>query len=192
MTQAASISQVPVTPYAGARDFCRIFAEEMSGLYQLAFLLTADPAKAEQCFVSGLEDCAGANRVFKDWARSWARRTVVQNAIRLIQPTRKHAGPSQTAVANDEAKASHHHHNDLLAALFGVTVLERFVFVMSILEGYSDQDCKALLGCSRQDIIRARAQALVRMATFKETSEPYVPASYDRLFARPRLVAETA
>jgi len=165
MTHAASISEVPVTPYAGARDFCRIFAEEMSGLYQLAFLLTADPAKAEQCFVSGLEDCAGANRVFKDWARSWARRTVIQNAIRLIQPTRKQAGPSQTAIAGDETKTSHH--SDLLAALFGVTTLERFVFVMSVLEGYSDQDCKALLGCSRQDIIRARAQALVRMATFK-------------------------
>jgi len=53
MTQAANISEVAVTPYAGARDFCRIFAEEMNGLYQLAFLLTADPAKAEQCFVSG-------------------------------------------------------------------------------------------------------------------------------------------
>ena len=28
----------------------------MNGIYQLAFLLTADREQAEQCFVSGLED----------------------------------------------------------------------------------------------------------------------------------------
>ena len=58
----------------------------MSALYLLSFLLTADREKAEECFVSGIGESAKANRVFKEWARSWARRTIIQSAIRLIAP----------------------------------------------------------------------------------------------------------
>jgi len=42
-----------VAAYAVAGDFCRIFAEGMSGIYLLSFLLTGDRVKAEECFVSG-------------------------------------------------------------------------------------------------------------------------------------------
>ena len=56
--------------YATADDFRRIFDENMNSLYLLAFLLTADHGRAEQCFVSGLEDAVGSNRVFKEWAHS--------------------------------------------------------------------------------------------------------------------------
>src|SRR5258708_762714 len=73
-------------PYASRADFCRIFEEDMSGLYLLSFLLTADRKKAEQCFVSGLEDAADGNLVFKEWARSWARRAILQNAVRVVNP----------------------------------------------------------------------------------------------------------
>ena len=54
--------------YASRGDFCRIFDQQMNSLYLLSFLLTADREKAEQCFVSGLEDSLGGNRVFKEWA----------------------------------------------------------------------------------------------------------------------------
>jgi hypothetical protein len=40
--------------YATGGDFCRIYLEQMNNLYLLALLLTADPQKAEQCFLSGL------------------------------------------------------------------------------------------------------------------------------------------
>ena len=33
---------------------------------------------------------ARGNRVFKEWARSWARRTIIQSAIRLIAPRHPH------------------------------------------------------------------------------------------------------
>src|SRR5258707_11795314 len=74
------------TPYASSGDFLRIFHEEKHGLYRLSFLLTADQEKAQQCFVSGLEDSVKGNPVFKEWARSWARRAIIQNAVRLINP----------------------------------------------------------------------------------------------------------
>src|ERR1700721_1750894 len=41
---------------------------------------------------------------------------------------------------------------------------ERFVFVMSVLEKYSDQDCSVLLGCSRQDVGETRMRALRHLA----------------------------
>ncbi len=41
---------------------------------------------------------------------------------------------------------------------------EPFVFVMSVLEIYSDQDCSVLLGCSRQDVGETRMRALLHLA----------------------------
>src|SRR5579864_2228539 len=72
--------------YASHEDFHDIFNEDLKELYQLSFLLTRDPAKAERCFVTGLEDCVSGNRVFREWARSWARRAIIQNAIRELKP----------------------------------------------------------------------------------------------------------
>src|SRR5579863_5898872 len=72
--------------YASHEDFHTIFNEDLKELYQLSFLLTRDPAKADRCLVSGLEDCVSGNRVFREWARSWAKRTIVQNAIRELKP----------------------------------------------------------------------------------------------------------
>src|SRR5262245_40163093 len=80
------ISKQRTTLYATGGDFCRIFKEDMQSLYLLALVLTADPAKAEQCFVAGLDDCASGNQVFEEWARSWARRVIVKNAIRSLAP----------------------------------------------------------------------------------------------------------
>lgn len=61
-------------------------AEDRSELYLLSFLLTADRAKAEQCFVAGLDETAEDNRAFREWAHAWARRTVIDNALRTIAP----------------------------------------------------------------------------------------------------------
>ncbi len=50
--------------YVTVADYYRIFAEDMESLYLLAFLLTADSDKAEQCFVSGLGECIDQIGVF--------------------------------------------------------------------------------------------------------------------------------
>ena len=83
---AAATHIASPAPYASSDDFGRIFSEEMDDLYQLSLLLTGDHEKAEQCFVSGLEDSVNGNRVFKEWARSWARRAVIQCAVRAVNP----------------------------------------------------------------------------------------------------------
>jgi hypothetical protein len=61
-------------------------AEDRTRLYLLSFLLTADRAKAERCFVPGLDLAAEDNAALRDWAHSWARRIVIGNALRLIAP----------------------------------------------------------------------------------------------------------
>src|SRR5262249_48381475 len=83
-----------VRQQASAADFCKIFHQDMDVLYWLALTLTNDEAKAEQCFVSGLDECIEGNSVFQEWARSWSRRVIIKNAIRLMSPRPGMTSPS--------------------------------------------------------------------------------------------------
>jgi hypothetical protein len=152
----------PTTAYASGSDFCRIFAEDMKNLYLLSLLLTADSEKAEQCFVSGFGDCSSENHVFKEWARSWARRAIIRNAIRLVAPLAEGDGSGKPAgFGSDQAGPTIRAE---LSAVLALRPLERFAFVVSVLEGYSDQQCALLLGCTRQELIAARTIALRQIA----------------------------
>ncbi len=161
MSQGTQIYRTGSTNYATSEDFCRVFSERMSDLYLLALLLTADAGKAEQCFVAGLEDSAKGNRVFKEWAYSWAQRTVIQRAIRVVQPL--HAGRTVS-----EENAVTQEIEPRLREILKLAPLERFVFVMSVLEKYSYQECSLLLGCSRQTVANAAARALDQLTNVPE------------------------
>src|ERR1700746_3034020 len=86
MTKAASLQKREKDLSATHEDFHSIFSEGRTKLYKLSFLLTRDPEKAERCLVTGLDDCVTGNRIFREWARSWAKRAIVQNAIRELNP----------------------------------------------------------------------------------------------------------
>lgn len=145
------------TPYASSIDFCRIFNEEKGELYLLALLLTANREKAEQCFVSGLDVSVKGNSVFKEWARSWARRSIIQCAVRVINP--KPVEESTPSISNGNRNAALVEQEEI-AAVLELRPFERFVYVMSVLERYSIQDCSVLLGYPRRDIVDARDRAL--------------------------------
>jgi hypothetical protein len=87
--------------HATGAEFCKAFAENIDSMHVLSFLLTADLTKAENCFLPGLEDCVTASCVFRDWARSWTRRTIIQNAVRRLAPSANQSAatgaPSETA-----------------------------------------------------------------------------------------------
>ena len=150
--------------YATGADFCRIFMEDMSGLYLLSLALTADAEKAERCFVSGFDDCTTGNQVFREWSRSWARRVVIKNAIRMIAPGPKRASQVLNpfaAKAERVSKGGRPHTAQIeVSAVLEFPPFERFAFVMSVLEGYSDRDCALLLGCTRESLVAARVRAL--------------------------------
>lgn len=189
MALANSVSTGTSTAYAIAGDFCRIFAQDMNSLYLLSFLLTADREKAEQCFVSGLEDSVKSNRIFRDWARSWARRTIIQNAIRMIEPTMHSDGKAPLSTIDTAELRSEN--DDSLSAVLQLGAFERFVFVMTVLERYSDQDCSLLLGCSRRAVAVARVRAAQRIAAFAEPGISNAGRS-PAVFAEKRWLAQGA
>jgi DNA-directed RNA polymerase specialized sigma24 family protein len=150
--------------YATAEDFCRIFAESMNDLYQLAYLLTGDHQKAEKCYVAGLEDSVNSNRVFKDWAHSWAKRTIVQNAIRELKPhastVRSSVFPAPPYVDGLAVEEGGHL---AVRAMLALEDFDRFVFVMSLLERYSEHECSLLLACAPRQIREARSRVLAQL-----------------------------
>src|ERR1700748_188983 len=152
-----------VTPYAAVTDFGEIFTEEMHSLYLLSFLLTADKDKAEQCFIGGLGECLEGMGAFMEWARLWARRAIIRQAIQVIKPAPEDTDLSPLARVNKSRLASPS--NNLLAAIVSLSAFERFVFVMSILERQSDGDCLSLLRCSRRELDLARELAVRFLAT---------------------------
>jgi hypothetical protein len=154
------------TPYASSTDFRQIFNEDMKGLYLLSFLLTADHEKARQCFVSGLEDAVNGNPVFKGWARSWARRVIIQNAVKAINPRPVvESGRLGSASVSSSEKTLPGGQQVEIAAVLELEPFERFVYVMTVLERYSDQDCSLLLGCAWRDVIATRSRALQQIGS---------------------------
>lgn len=190
LTLVKDISTRRSTPYAVAADFCRVFAEETNSLYLLAWLLTANRAKAEACFLAGLQDSMKSNRIFKDWARSWARRLIIQNAIRMIAPTPDMAPEKEFLGSIDTVAEVNSECSVTLGAVLARPTFERFVFVIAVLERYSDQDCSILLNRSRRDVARARSQAAEHVAS---VANPNLPsASSVGALAQPGLLPASA
>ena len=169
-TEKSSASQ-----YATRADFCRLFTENLNGLYQLSYVLTGDDEKAKQCFVAGFEDAVKASDVFKDCARSWAKRAIIKNAIRALQP--KAADSDSTLSASVVSKKNklriiRNGHLEIDSVL-ALEDFERFVFVMTVLEHYSDHDSALLIGCSIAQIRAARICALEEIAILAVTDPPW-------------------
>jgi hypothetical protein len=160
MLEPIQLPDESATPYPTATDFVEAFNQEVRSLYLLSFLLTADHDKAEQCLVLALGECVEGIAVFMDRAHSWARRAVVKHAIRMIMPAPEHPGDRSFAGIERAAMLAE---NDPFAAILFLDAFERFVFVMSILEGQSDQECATLLRCARRDVMMARVLALKRL-----------------------------
>src|ERR1700675_4907495 len=165
------------TQYATSADFQRIFDEDMNSLYLLSLLLTADREKAEQCFVSGLDGAVDGNSVFKEWARSWARRAIIQNAVRLIHPRPAEDSRSRSNPIDRNDKTLQDEQQVEMAAVLELEPFERFVYVMTILERYSDYECSLLLSCARRDVLAARTHALLQLGSAREKDSNHLPTA---------------
>lgn len=159
--------------YATRRDFQKIFTEDMADLHLLAFLLTADQKKAEECFVSGLEDSIDGNPVFRDWARSWSKRAIIKNAIKALAPA---PGMEPQVRENSQAWTDEAEQNALISAVTDLRSFDRFVFVMAVLEGYSVHECSALLRQPVQEVTAAKSRALQHMGSLDTAVSPRLRA----------------
>jgi hypothetical protein len=165
MPRRSPISSEKAQAYITSTEFCGVFKQNMDSIYLLSFLLTVDHMKAEECFVSGLEDCLKGSYVFREWARSWAERTTIRNAVRMLAPRANHSATATAPGGPINCRFGRTQEADVaIASILGLEDFERFVFVLSVLERYSDQDCSVLLGCSRHDVRGARMRALQHVA----------------------------
>ena len=159
--------------YATIQDFHNVFVEDLKGLYQLSLLLTGSHEKAERCFVAGLEECVNATGVFRGWARTWAKCAVIQNAIDELKPAPTITSSfSFTSPSRIDQLPSDAGRNSDLHVVLALEDFERFVFVMSVLESYSEHDCALLLGCTRRHIKEARTRAFSQLTGSRGIAVP--------------------
>jgi hypothetical protein len=168
MLQPIHFVEERATSYPTVADFLRTFNEEMQSLYLLSFLLTADYDKAEQCLVSAMGECEGEIGVFMDGECSWTRAAVLKHAIQMIKPAPEHMGRVSFITLKKSATLPG---DNPFAAILLLDAFERFVFVMSILEDQSDEECAIFLRCSRRDVTMARLLALKRQSSSDALAE---------------------
>lgn len=173
MFRTKRIKSERAVKYATAASFIEIYNEEMHRLFLLSILLTADIEKAEQCFVGALEECLHGIDVFMDWVRLWARRAIIKRAIKLINPVPQR--PNSQSLTGIQWHSTPVNGN-LLGAILTLGAFERIVFVVSLLERQSDEDCSAMLSCGRRDIQLARVQALKSLPRADSGCNPFKEA----------------
>jgi len=154
------VPSVRKNEYATPADFCKLFSQHLNSFYVLLLVLTADHEKAEDCMLLALEDCLESKTVFKEWAHSWAKRTAIKTAIRLVLGSETPADMQVEAGRIEDAMSGA---NALLAGIATLRPFNRFVYVMSVLEKMSDTECALLLDCSVREVVAAKKRALQTM-----------------------------
>jgi DNA-directed RNA polymerase specialized sigma24 family protein len=146
--------------YAREEEFVSVFECERVGLQRLALLLTANSEAVKRCLIRAFRECIASSSVSKEWVLSWTRRMVIRNAISLVM------GPGGQSFVNTNDDADNgliaFSPDDLLGAIatsesiLDLPELERFVFVICVLERYSIHDCALLLGKSPREVNEVR------------------------------------
>ena len=157
MTLSKSKGMVSADAYATAADFERIFTDHMSGLYLLSFLLAGARGRQRQYSRLASKNAREESRI--QGVGAFVGSTFYHwSANRMVGPQQNSKnGVQSSAVARAierlplalQAEAS---------SIIELAPLQRFVFVMSFLERYSDHDCFILLSCARRDLATARAR----------------------------------
>ena len=137
-----------------AADIAEAWLDEMTNLYLLSFLLTADKILAEQCFAEAMDDYLHAPApALGEWARGQGRVSVMRRAVQVIRPMPKQVQNwSFLPEARPLLSAAH----QPFSVITSLGAFDRFVFVLSVIEGESDQACAALLECELAQVERSR------------------------------------
>lgn len=145
--------------YATHTDFCEALTQDTNSLYLLAFLLTTNHEDAEHCFAATVEEVFKPATVFREWASRWIRRTLIIQAIMIVFDPNRHKQNADSWYS-DEGESGL-----TIDATNSLADLDRFVFVMSVLERYSVHECSLFLGCSSGAVIQSRERALSSLAS---------------------------
>ena len=158
--------------YATVDDIQRLFAAAMNDLFCLAFLLTADADRAEDCLVRSIRECLKNKYILKERLPAWIRDTIVRNGINIVMDI---GGRSLSDTPRDsiplvpESSQAILRATDYSAGILELNTLDRLVYVICILECYTGRQCALLLGRSREKVREARSCALAHIAGFEST-----------------------
>jgi hypothetical protein len=172
MTTVAQVSceldaSYPIVPLAA--EFAEAWLDGVIGLYLLSFLLTADKVLAEQCFAEAMDDFVGTpGTVATEWANGQGRVAVIRHAVQLIRPLPKSVHSWSFVPGRRPLLALAH---QPFSAITSLGAFERFVFVLSVLEGYSQEDCASLLDCRPGEVRCSRDLANRLMSAVEIGSE---------------------
>src|SRR3974390_1565096 len=70
--------------YATVDDVQKLFAAAMNDLFCLAFLLTANVDRAENCVIRSIRECMKSTRVLKENLQAWVRNSVIRHGIAIV------------------------------------------------------------------------------------------------------------
>jgi DNA-directed RNA polymerase specialized sigma24 family protein len=147
--------------YATCADFVAAFDAEKERFYLLAFLLTTNHQLAEDCLVRVLSGLHKDKTVFTPHSSAWIRSRIVKDVLRNRFGRPFPEGQNRDSWFEGTAAREH------IDAVAKLGPVERFVFVLSFLEGYTLKECGLLLNCNPRMIVEARIRAL---KTFGEQS----------------------
>lgn len=142
-------------------QFFQSVNDQMRSLQLLSLLLTGDSTTAEQCFIAAIEDYGEQDGTFVEWGRSRARRAVCTRAIQMMRPALEPTDGLRNPGLEGTAEVSK---KSPFGWILSLSEFERFVYVITVLEGQRDRDCAGLLGCTDRDVLIARALAVTRLA----------------------------
>lgn len=160
-------------------SFCQVFKDELARLFSLALLLTADPVKAERCFISSLNDSVSFPSLEKERVLFWSKRFIIHNAIRLVGAAFENEIMALGVSLQSTRPPA------LLHALLQLAPFERFVFVLSILEGLEEDEICSFLKCSLGDLAAARERSLYTLLGFDVIPCISTVAIRDQIRSRP-------
>lgn len=146
----------PFQEYPDKSDYSEIFMNQMTSLQLLAALVTADKHLADRCFSEALDEYVDGTGGFMEWAKLEGRRAVLRHAIEALAPKPRQAYcwsfyenlPSSLLTIPQP-----------FAIITSLNAFERFVFVISAVEGCTEEECAALLNCSVRDVTIGRELA---------------------------------
>jgi len=159
--------------HASPDDLQKLFASEMTELFGLAFLLTANAEKAEQCVLRSMHECMDSGVVLKGWLYLWARNVVIQNGIKLVLGIHSDSfvdiAQYKPVQRTDTSLRCALSRSDYSAGILELSDFDRLVYVICVLERYASVHCALLLGRSRREIRDARKRALADIAKFESS-----------------------
>lgn len=149
--------------HVSSAEFCQIFVEEMTSLYKLAFFLTTNHERAKQCVLAALESSLSESNVHIQWGRLWSKRAVIKSAVAMtfIPLAANVEKRDDWEEAEFESLPG-----TVINAVTRLSPLERFVFVLSVMERLSLRECSVLLSCPLGCVLEAQVRALRNLPTF--------------------------